>query len=102
MRIAACTVVAVLGISLDGWAQGPHSLGKSDFGHQQWQNGNGQRAAFASQDFKVGLSPISESAPASASSTSRGGRTETPVVQIDLSMPSPRDGRRQIPDCVAR
>ena len=96
MRIAACTVVAVLAFSADALAQPPvHANGKAHaFGHSR-------HVDFAANDFKVGLTPGIH-AGKELPSASRG-RHETPVVHIDLpSQPQARKSSTQAPDCVRR
>ena|SRR5690242_20780861 len=99
MRIAACTVVAVVGISLDAFGQPPAQAK----GHA-YAYGHAKRSDFAANDFKIGLPSASDPSPvAAAPGTSRGGgRAETPVVQIELPQPQATPGKKQIPDCIAR
>ena len=101
MRIAACTVVAVVSLSLDALAQPPaHAHGKAN----AYAYGHAKRSDFAANDFKIGLPSASDPSPvAAAPGTSRGGgRAETPVVQIELPQPQATPGKKQIPDCIAR
>jgi hypothetical protein len=109
MRIAACTVVAVLAISLDARAQPPqHAHGKA-LGHANGFHGHGyayahghaRRADFAANEFKVGLSAAGET-PGPGSTV----KQETPVRRPDAPAQSTSSGpavsKGAVPDCISK
>lgn len=107
MRIAACTAVAVLGISLEALAQPPaHAHGKAlghahGFGHgHAYAFGHARRAEFAANDFKVGL-------PAGGEASSPGATIKPQAPARRPDAPGPSSGapdakslKGAIPDCV--
>ena len=93
MRFTACTVVVVLGISLDAVAQPPaHAHGKAN-GHAH-AYGHAKRADFAANAFKVGLQPAANEAP---------GKKGTPTVQLEAPRATQsQTARSPAPDCISR
>jgi hypothetical protein len=91
LRVAACTVVAVVVFSAEALAQPPaHANGKAHaFGHA--------RHDFAANDFKIGLA-LAVPAPKELPS-----RRDTPTVHVELpSQPQPRKSASQAPECIRR
>jgi hypothetical protein len=104
MRTSACTVVAVLGISLEASAQPPaHAHGKAHayaFGHE-W------RVEFAVNEFKVGLPKVGAASAHGSAAPAPGPMNESRIDRIDAPAPPLRPGpdaepaKKTLPDCIA-
>ena len=116
MRIAACTVVALLAISLDGWAQPPHDRSQREFGLSHRPDPRGHHR-FGGSDGGFGTGGPSgmggPSLPTGGSSGSFGpaplvgAAPAVPSMYLDLpsipGIPSIRERAREtIPDCIGR
>jgi hypothetical protein len=101
MRIAACTVVAVVGFSLDSVAQPPaHANGKA----YAYAYGHAKRSDFAANDFRIGLRGDPSTAVAATSSPEK--KNDAPVARPDVPpvvVPSGKAAAKENPpDCIAR